>query len=372
MNQQNPKETKSLDELVVDLRQHDWAVNSRTADALAEMGEAAIPCLLQALESKDGYARNGAAIALGKIRNPEATSALIAALRWRDNSVSEEDEDQGARISAATALGKVGNSAASAALLAELKKVGRTELALASYIVAALGEIGDSDAIPLLSRMFEHWDFETQKMATWALARMGPKGTQALLCIAADRTRLGRLFAINALQTNGAESAVPVLTDILKNESDDKFVRAAAARALGRIGKSPAVLPLLLAMLGASENEIKSSAAMGLGYLRDPAAYEAIVSHLENPELRYVAAMALGELRDARACKPLILALEEDDLSLAIHAATALAKLGCPDAIPALIGLRDRQSESPVWQAHRAAVDAAIEMLQRQTMLPPA
>ena len=71
-----PKQSKTVEQLLIDLRQNDWSVNWKTADALAEIGENALPRLLKALEDTDGYARNGAAIALGKIgnkrRNPTA------------------------------------------------------------------------------------------------------------------------------------------------------------------------------------------------------------------------------------------------------------------------------------------------------------
>src|SRR5712671_3701183 len=141
MSESYLSKAKTVGQLLQDLRQHNWSVNWRTADALAEEGENAFPQLLQCLEDTDGYVRNGAAIVLGKIGNSAATEPLIRALQWRDDRVYEDDEDQEARISAATALGKLRNDAACQALIAELEKLPSVDSTLASSIAEALGWI---------------------------------------------------------------------------------------------------------------------------------------------------------------------------------------------------------------------------------------
>ena len=363
-----PKQSKTVEQLLIELRQHDWSVNWKTADALAEMGEKAFPHLLKALEDTDGYGRNGAAIALGKIGNKDATQPLIRALQWRDDRVYEDDEDHEARISAATALGKLRNDAACQALIAELETLPNLGLTLASYIAEALGEIGDPKAVPAIVRAIDSGDFELQKIASWALTKLGPDGLEALLRIAANRHRSGRPYVISALGTNAMESAIPLLLQILQDPSEDKFARCQAARSLGRIGGSPEILPALLAMLQAPEEEVRNGVLSGLGALRDSRAYGAIVEQLERPAHHYTSIMALGELGDPRACELLIPMLKSKDEGLAVHAATALGQIGYHQALPSLIQLRDRMaaSDSPVLKAHRATVERVIQRLQQR------
>jgi len=368
MNESCSGNAKSVEQLLSDLRQHDWLVNWKTADALAEMGEHAFPHLLRALEDPDGYVRNGAAIALGKIGHADATQPLIRALQWRDDGVYEDDEDQEARTSAASALGKLRNDVACKALMAELEKLPKANSTLASYMVEALGEIGDPKAVRVVVRAIDSGDFELQKIASWALAKLGGDGIEALLKLAANRDQLGRAYVIRALGMNSVESAIPLLLQIVETTNEDKYARCQAAEALGRIGRSPKILPVLLAMLQAPEEEVRSGALYGLGALHDSRAYNAIVEQLDSSSHHYVAIMALGELRDARACELLVPMLKSGDDSVTVHAATALGKIGCHRAIPSLIQLRDRMavSDSPVSKAHRVTVEEVIQELQQR------
>jgi HEAT repeat protein len=368
MNEQRSGKEDSVEQLLSNLKQHNWSVNWKTADALAEMGESVVPPLLRALEDPDGYVRNGAAIALGKIGNRDATQPLIRALQWRDDRVYEDDEDQEARTSAATALGKLRSNVACKALMAELEKFPSMSSTLATYIVEALGEIGDPKAVPVMVRAIDSGDFELQKIASWALAKLGGDGIGVLLRMAASRDQLGRAYVIRALGMNSVESAIPLLLQIVETPNEDKFARCQAAEALGRIGGSSKTLPVLLAMLQAPEEEVRNGALYGLGALHDSRAYSAIVEQLDSGHHRYTAIMALGELGDLRACGLLIPMLKSGDDGLTFHTATALGKLGCGHALPALIQLQDRLavSDSPVSAANRATVEAVIQKLQQR------
>jgi HEAT repeat protein len=367
MNESHSGKADSLEQLLSNLRQHEWSINWKTADALAEMGQDAFRHLLRALEDPDGYVRNGAAIALGRIGNGDATEPLIKTLQWHDDRVYEDDEDQEARTSAATALGKLRNDVACQALIAELERLPRRDSTLASYIVEALGEIGDPKAVPAIARAIDFGDFELQKIASLALTKLGVDGIEALLRMAANPDQLGRPYIIRALGTNAVESATPLLLQIVEKPNEDKSVRCQAAEALGRIGRSPNILPVLLAVLQAPEEEVRNGALSGLGALHDSRAYTAIVERLHSPRHCYVAIMALGELGDPRACDLLIPMLKSEDDGLTIHAATALGKIGCQRALPLLIQLNKRMavSDSPVLRAHGAGVEAAIQKLRQ-------
>ena len=161
-----------LEELLRDLEKHDWAENRKAAEALAELGQEAFPYLLSALKSEDGYVRNGAAVALGKIGNEEAAPALLQALQWRDERVYDDDEDSEARVGAAKALGALRDREACVPLIKVLGEGLARDGNLESYVVDALGEIGDKRAIPVLSGMVENFHTEIQRSARKALAKI--------------------------------------------------------------------------------------------------------------------------------------------------------------------------------------------------------
>lgn len=357
-----------LEELLRDLEKHDWAENRKTAEALAELGQEAFPYLLSALKSEDGYVRNGAAVALGKIGNKEATPALLQALQWRDERVYEDDEDCEARVSAATALGALRDRAVCAPLMNLLEEGLVKDGNMESYVIDALGEIGDKRVIPALAKMAEDHDNENQGSACAALAKMGAEGAEILLKFAREKVRRSRKYAVRALGSSRNGSAIPALMNILKDSTEEEPIRGEAARALGRIGQSPEVLPALLGALDGSSENVTAAALMGLGYLRDSAAYDAIVRQMSEARFRYVAVMALGELGDRRACQMLKNILKGEDSSLRFHAATAIGKIGCIDALPVLVELRAQvtASSSPLSGAETTSIDGAIRMLTQK------
>jgi HEAT repeat protein len=357
-------EPLSLEELIDNLRKKIWTVNWVTADALAQMGTDAVPSLLEALESENGYARNGAAIALGKIGKKEFAQPLLQALGWRDNRVYEDDEDREARESAATALGKLHDPALCEPLLVELESRMDSDSTLVSYIAEALGELGNPKAIPPLAKLVGHVDPDVQGAASFALARLGPDGIPTLCEILKEPSHSGRRYVVRALCAKDCAAALPILLAILENPKDDKFVRGEAARGLGRYGKSPEVYPALVRILENEKDEIRSSALQALGYLGNRDAFDLILSQLQDPELRYTAVMALGNLGDTRACELLVPMLKSGDHSLAFHAAKALGNIGCNQVLPTILSYLDGIKDSPIAGAYRANVEEALRLLR--------
>jgi hypothetical protein len=81
--------------LIQALRDEEMWVRRAAAQALEQIGPPAVPALIQALQDKEWWVRWTAAEALGQIGDPQATPALIQALR---------DEDVHVRQAAAEAL----------------------------------------------------------------------------------------------------------------------------------------------------------------------------------------------------------------------------------------------------------------------------
>jgi HEAT repeat protein len=142
-------------------------------------------------------------------------------------------------------------------------------------------------------------------------------------------TFLRRHIVASALGELGDTRAVePLLAAI--NDVDAR-VRASATSALREFGDARAVKPLIAALKDVNE-QVRSSAANALGALGDARAVEPLIAALKNvnEQVRSSAASALGNLGDERAARPLFAALtnEEADLWVRSSAASALGKLG--------------------------------------------
>ena len=107
----------------------------------------------------------------------------------------------------------------------------------------------------------------------------------------------------------------------------DCDVRRKAANALGKIGDSRAVGPLIRA-LNDSDSRIRSWAATSLFKIGEPA-IEPLIKALNDSEseVRSAAAKALGDIGDYRAMKPLTKALDDTCVDVGTSAKEALHKM---------------------------------------------
>lgn len=155
--------------------------------------------LLPLLKDKTEFVRREVAFALGATRHPSALSDLVDLLH-RDKQPS---------VRAAAAI--------------------------------ALGEIGIGAAVPALSQ---------------TIAGDSPKKKKSR----SDEEEFVIRSAVRSLGQIGSRSALPVLIDALKNESNSIDTRREAATALGRIGDA-AALPALNAAFQANTDPYLSEAA---------------------------------------------------------------------------------------------------------------
>jgi len=103
-------------------------------------------------------------------------------------------------------------------------------------VARALGDTGAPEAVAPLATLLEG---EAAKSAAQALGRLGTRAAAPpLLALLERRQALGRVEAIEALALCASTEAGPALASELT--SDRPFVRAAAARALGRLRYEPA------------------------------------------------------------------------------------------------------------------------------------
>jgi HEAT repeat protein len=273
---------------------------------------------------------------IAKLKAWKDMEKLEYALSYKKN---KGDKGNTVRIAAAQALGEIGGSLASRILVGQIydPHFNRIELPeeLRQTIVQALGNIGDLDAVRAL--VAESGSTASSgRMAEENLVRMGPKAFEPLLALIKQRNfQACRIFR----KIDGFK---------LKQEDHDELIRDLDSNDINRPG----------------------FAAIALGILREPRAFDALISHLQskawgspsNPRV----AEALGEYVDPRAVEPLIRCL--DDLNIGEEAALALGKIGDERAIKPLIEARNKPMiEGTSWRAvHSDTADKAIEMIRQR------
>jgi hypothetical protein len=119
-----------------------------------------------------------------------------------------------------------------------------------------------------------------------------------------------RKNALKALSmVRGSEAVDPLITAL---EDENRYIRSAAAYALGNIGDARAVKPLLK---GVKNNtwRIPRPEMKAIHKIGKPAV-EPLLEELKNedPEMRKWAAVALGGIKDSRAVEPLVTAIKKE------------------------------------------------------------
>jgi HEAT repeat protein len=184
----------------------------------------------------------------------------------------------------------MGNAAAGKELLAGLDA--NTQPYVRNHIVGALGSIKDD-----------------------------PKVVTKLLAISSeDASYRSRANALQSLGKLKAATALPALTDAVKGDSPDDFLRNAALRSLGYLGDDRGV-PLLREWSAPGKAiETREAAIASLGRLeKDNKEITAqIASYLTETHypIRYAAIRALGSRGDPSAIPALQSLLKRDDLSI--------------------------------------------------------
>jgi serine/threonine-protein kinase len=154
---------EAIKDLVAALRDADWWVRARSADALGTLGgPKVVDAVLGLTKDPDEFARRYAIEILNTVPDPRAVPALIDSL---------DDEDWWVRERAVDALGKAGDPAAVEPLLLMMARDARA----LPLCVRALGAIGHDTVIEPLCRLAESTDAETRREAIQALQAVGQR-----------------------------------------------------------------------------------------------------------------------------------------------------------------------------------------------------
>jgi len=395
---------------------------------LLKMDARAVDALAGGLKTADRNARPAVAKMLAKIGGPKAFAALADALKGNPDKNGSGDDQ------VVDALLTIGGEGLAEALLPALESPNARARSTAARFLA---ERGDRRAVPALINAFKA-DPSSKDVIEALAALKDPRAAEGLLEAFRDRSAKGRDILARALgDTGDARAAGPILAELKERwpKRDQKgqhrmiealcgaagkvgaagaadllieataygrdsyggqFIRAAAARSLGRLGEKRAIGALGDCTADA-ENRPASAACEALGHLKDPRSVPPLVKVLTSRyrEVRSAAAEALVQLGPI-AMKPLLERIGQKDRSHRAAIVTVLAKMGsaalgglleklkAPDAAArqgaawALGTMKDPQAFGPLVQAlsdedfevRGAAVWALRELGDRRAVGP--
>ena len=215
-----------------------------------------------------------------------------------------------------------------------------------------------------LTRLLKHRDLDVQYGAAEALGEIGDSGAvEPLITALKNDEYSGVRWKAAEALSKIGAPAVEALIGALRHHDDD--VRWKAAIALGEIGDPRAIDPLIM-LLCDEDRFVKSHAALALGAMGEPAVIPLLRALREGDgNLRWGAAIALGKIHDPRAIEPLIHALADKYENVRSESATSLAAMGKPALEPLLRFLTF--SEGP----ERLEVVSAIGELQDTDAIQP-
>jgi HEAT repeat protein len=124
-----------------------------------------------------------------------------------------------------------------------------------------------------------------------------------------------------------------LLRPLLRSDPEP-VVRAAAGRALGRLGVREAV-PDLVAALGDASADVRVVAAAALWRLPDPSATAPLLEHVKDADkaVREWSALALGVIGDKRAVPEMVRLLGDPERSVRLAAVRSLGRIGDPEGL---------------------------------------
>jgi HEAT repeat protein len=245
------------------------------ADALGDVGPAAIPILRKALADNDRLVRGGAALALGYVLRDERVGASTVRAVVLELAELLKDKEPFVRAHAARALGFLRRDAA-VAVPAFIQALSDVDLTVSVDAASTLGSIGPQAAlaVPALIATLHQTDWVLRREVACALDQIGPgakEAVPALVALLKDKNTSLRWAVADGLGGIGpaAKEAVPALITALKEGDKEMKRRAASAlRGIGPAAKTAA--PALREALKAADPILRKAAALALAAI-DPA-----------------------------------------------------------------------------------------------------
>jgi HEAT repeat protein len=340
--------SQEINSLIKKLKSNDERELDTAISELGEIGEPAIPALIEALQDENLQVRQSATEVLRQSGRP-VIPALVKALTNSDVEL---------RRRAAALLKKVSRSYWNSSELSKVKTV-------------------VSQLIPLL----QDSDAGVRSSAASALGNIGAEAKTAvsqLIPLLQDSDAGVRSSAASALGNIGAEAKTAVSQLIPLLQDSDAGVRSSAASALGNIGaEAKTAVPQLVSLLQDSDEGVCSSAASALGKIGAEAKTAVpqlilLLQDSDSSDVRKSAANALVSIAEAKTAVPqLVLLLKDSDPNVRQSVASALGSIGAEakTVVPQLVSLLKDSDSNVRSSAASALVSIALSLQEKAKTL---
>lgn len=228
------------------------------------------------LTSDDPTVRFEAARRLGSTADAKATAALIETLGDANSKVQYAAMSSLIKHNDPAALGPLIDllrAAPNSPIWKLINLSAGLRLRAGLLDLVAAGDTGMADQL-LAAQESAEFDSHQQALFTRLIGRTAdPRQVESFISMLASGDQVLRAAAADALGWIGDTRAVPPLLAILQRPDDHEAVREIAAEALGKLGDRAAVQPLIDA-LSDSSDWLRRAAAQSLGELGDHRAVE--------------------------------------------------------------------------------------------------
>ena len=381
------RDERALPSLLSHLQQPDTA--EIAAQALIDFGPAAIPAILETLQSVEedevlalelrvinmiGSAESVAAVVplldhanpmirrlavetLGDLMFPPAVEYLLAKLD--DSDVASQQAAVNAVSALVTAFPAIKSD-----VLVKIRKLLQSRsipmrLNSLSLYVTIQGE-GYHDELLSASK---NSDPAIRQKAISLMGRFSDEQFAGQLVLSlTDESPLVRLAAINAIVRLRPEKGLDPLISSLEDE--DVWIRAAATQALGAYHDRKTLQPLIRRLL-TDLPPVRIAAIEALGKSQDPTVREILFRCVQSDdaEVRRAAVLALAHMPGSEVFERIATALRDEDWRMRAAAVTALGQRGDPAALPEL----HRALEDPDTYVQQSAVLALDKIADRSS-----
>ena len=317
--------------LLINLVQHETNSPLRSV-CISALGAArdrrAVPPLVQcATQKRDAALRHEACRALGEIGDSAAVGILA--------EIAAHERLQYLRLVAIQSLGQLGSADAVASLLSNLSRWGRNAQERVA-LLKACEATGDLAVVPPLAKMLDNDDERVVLAAAEALGNLGAtNAVSGLLRVATAGSRAVRAQAAKALGQIGDSRALPVLAEMLARDRYSK-ARVKAAESLGIISDTNAI-PALKSALSDPDDEVRTEVICSLGHLGDTNCAAFIIALLKDKQrptnVRFDVCYFLVEMGGPPGVDALTEMLADGDMDVRLAAGCALAALGQTNAL---------------------------------------
>jgi len=204
-------------------------------------------------------------------------------------------------------------------------------------IIASVGKMGDSTTVPALVRFMSFSDDNLLKaqIAESLGAIGGNEAVDALVGFTENADEFVALSAIRGLGTCGDEKALPVLVNILNNDSP--VLRNGASDSLVIFAER--AIPVLVEAIESSDDDLVILASNTLGFIGLAEAINPLSKLFfhDSSNVRYAAIEAVGKIGGAKAIVKLSTALMDSSEQVKIAAIQSFENIGDSRILPNLL-----------------------------------